>query len=155
MSLLNYTTQISAEKTVTEIQQMLSAAKAQQILTDYQDGVLSAISFRITGPFGMMTFRLPANVDKIYRVLVRDRKITPRLRTMEQASRVAWRIIKDWLAAQLALIKAEMVTLEQVFLPYAQNADGATLFDVLAEGKFRGLALPSSNPNPARERGSE
>lgn len=84
-----------------------------------------------------------------------NRKITPRLRTMEQASRVAWRIIKDWLAAQLALIKAEMVTLEQVFLPYAQNADGATLFDVLAEGKFRGLALPSSNPNPARERGSE
>jgi hypothetical protein len=34
MAILNYTTQISAEKTVTEIQAMLAKAKAQAIMTE-------------------------------------------------------------------------------------------------------------------------
>src|SRR4051812_45304670 len=103
MAILNYTTQIAAEKTVTEIQQLLARARAKAVLTEYEDGVLSAISFRIDTQHGVMSFRLPANIQKIYQVIVRDRRITPKLRTMEQASRVAWRILKDWLEAQLAI----------------------------------------------------
>jgi hypothetical protein len=146
MAILNYTTQISAEKTVTEIQSMLAKAKAQAIMTEYDpEGVLSALSFRIMTGAGVMTFRLPAKVQKIYQVIVRDRRIAPKLRTREQAARVAWRIMKDWLEAQLAIVTAEMVDLEQVFLPYAQGPDGVTLYESLKDRRFSGLALPDSS----------
>lgn len=144
MAILNYTTSISTEKTVSEIQGLLAKAKAQAIMTEYDDGVLSAVSFRIMTGHGVMSFRLPANVQKIYQVIVRDRRITPKLRTKEQASRVAWRIMKDWLEAQLAIVSAEMVDMEQVFLPYAQNSEGITVYEALREGHFKGLALPQS-----------
>jgi hypothetical protein len=142
MPILNYTTQIATEKTVAEIQTMLARAKAQAVMSEYDNGVLSAVSFRIMTGEGLLTFRLPANVQKIYQVLVRQR-IATKLRTREQAARVAWRIIKDWLEAQLALVSAEMVDLEQVFLPYVQSPDGSTLYETLKDQKFAGLALPS------------
>jgi hypothetical protein len=34
----------------------------------------------------------------------------------EHAARVAWRVIKDWLEANLALIAAQMATIDQVML---------------------------------------
>lgn len=143
MSLLNYTTQIQVEKTVAEISKALAQAKAQGVLTEYgPDGVLTAISFRVMRPYGMMSFRLPANVDKVFAVISRDKHIPPKLRTREQASRVAWRIVKDWLEAQLAMTRAEMVAIEQVFLPYAQNEEGVTLYEALKARQFQGLALP-------------
>jgi hypothetical protein len=57
-------------------------------------------------------------------------------RLQAQASRVAWRIIKDWVDAQLAIIETEMVTLEQVFLPYMQVKDNKTLYEVMIEKRF-------------------
>ena len=145
MSILNYTTTIAADKTVSEIQKLLAGARAQAVLTEYDtDGVLAAISFRVRGPCGMMTFRLPANVDKLYGVICSSSRIPKRNRTRDQAARVAWRIIKDWLEAQLALIQVEMATLEQVFLPYAQNEAGVTVYESLLAGQFNGLALPDA-----------
>jgi hypothetical protein len=41
--------------------------------------------------------------------------------------RVAWRVIKDWMEAQLALVEIRMVTIPQVFLPWAIMRDGRTL----------------------------
>lgn len=155
MPILNYTTQIAAEKTVTEIQSMLARAKAQAVMSEYDDqGVLTALSFRIKTGAGVMNFRLPANVQKIYQVLVRQ-KVTPKLQTREQAARVAWRIVKDWLEAQLALVSAELADLEQVFLPYAQDETGATLYEVLRDRQFHGLALalPSSGGGGAEHGG--
>lgn len=141
MSLLNYTTEVSATKTVHEIHAMLAKSKASAVMSEFDaDGVLSAVSFRISTPAGVMTFRLPANIQKVYQVLIRQ-KIGPKWRTREQASRVAWRIIKDWLEAQLALVTLEMVDLEQVFLPYAQGTDGVTLYERLKAESFDGLTL--------------
>lgn len=56
-----------------------------------------------------------------------------------QAARVGWRILKDWIEAQLALIETGMVTIEQVFLPYVQNDKGQTLYEAIADKKFAGL----------------
>lgn len=146
MSILNYTTKIDVEKTVAEIQKLLSGAKAQAIMTEYEAGILIAVSFRIMCPFGLMSFRLPGNVRKIRQVLERS-KIPTKLKTNHQAARVAWRIVKDWLAAQLAIIQAEMVTIDQVFLPYAQDSTGQTVYEKLAATKFNGLALPAERPS--------
>jgi len=59
----------------------------------------------------------------------------------KQATRTGWRIIRDWLEAQLAMIQAGMVSITDVFLPYAQNSQGETLYERLKDQKFSGLAL--------------
>jgi hypothetical protein len=138
-SIHRYTTTISATKTLQEITRMLSEAKASAILTELADGRPTAISFRVQTSFGLMTFRLPGQVREVDRILAGSRLIPPRLRTLEQAERVAWRIIRDWLESQLAMVQAGLVAIEQVFLPYAQGPDGTTLYERLKEQRFAGL----------------
>ncbi len=141
--LLNYTTSISAEKTVGEIQSKLAKAGARQILHEFDGfGNVSALSFRINTTFGEMAFRLPANIASV-EALLRKQFRRGKYATTEQATRVGWRILKDWTEAQIALIQTGMVTVEQVFLPFAQNASGQTVYEALVEKKFSGLALPA------------
>jgi hypothetical protein len=105
-----------------QIEVKLAKAKTEAILKEYDsDGIVSAISFRIKTEFGILTFLLPANIQRIYQVVARDTQIPRSLRTREQASRIAWRIVKDWTDAQLAMIEAGLVDLQQVFLPYARR----------------------------------
>ena len=144
MSILNYTTTIAVEKTVGEIQAMLGRAKASAVLTEYgPTGIVSAVSFRINSANGTLSFRMPADAQRVYQVMVRDGRVPRAKRTQEQAARVAWRIMKDWLAVQLALIQCGMVDFEQVFLPYMQFPNGQTVYESLKEKRFTGLALPS------------
>ena len=57
MVILNYTTSIDPEKTAMEIQRKLADAKAQAILTEYNDnGLLNAMSFRIMTTYGIIFF---------------------------------------------------------------------------------------------------
>ena len=144
MSLLNYTTTIGVEKTVGEILYMLGRAKAQAVLIEFSDGSPTSVSFKIATANGPIAFRLPARIDNVYKVLLRDRNIPKKARSMEQASRVAWRIVKDWLAAQLAFVEAEQAEMTQLFLHCAQRQDGRTVYEVLQESNFSGLALPPS-----------
>jgi hypothetical protein len=141
MSILNYSTTIEVSKTVGEISVMLAKAKATAILTELEEGIVSAISFRIKTEFGLLTFRLPANAQRFFQQMVRDRRVPPKMRTKEQATRVAWRIVKDWLAAQLAMIEAGLVDLEEVFLPYAQNQAGRTVYEVMKTERFSNFLM--------------
>ena len=148
MGLLNYTTSISGEKTIGEIQKALSRAGARAILCEYDGfGNVSALAFRIATQFGEISFQLPANVSAVKKILSKQAqtgKIPRRFANDDgQAARVAWRILKDWIEAQLALIETGMVTVEQVFLPFAQNATGQTVYEALLEKRFTGLALPA------------
>ena len=69
--------------------------------------------------------KIKANVDKVYTVLHRQKVNCDR----EQAERVAWRIVKDWVEAQMAILESEMVQIDEIFLPYMVNNDGQTLFE--------------------------
>jgi hypothetical protein len=53
-----------------------------------------------------------------------------RYREHDQAERVAWRIVKDWIAAQLAIVETGMTSLDQVMFPYMLDNDGATLYEL-------------------------
>ena len=145
MPLLNYTTQIAAEKTVAEIQQTLAKAGAMAIMTEYDpNGVLVGISFRIGTPFGPTAYSLPCDIAAVNLILdkqAREGKVPRRLVTKEQAARVGWRIIKDWVEAQLALVQTRMVTLDQVFLPYARTPTGETVYQRYVGAGMAGLAL--------------
>lgn len=143
MPLLNYTTTIDAAKSIAEIQAMLINAGAAQIMTEAVDRKIAAINFRIDSEHGVMTFRLPANVNAVHIKMQRTQKVAYRFKTRDQAERVAWRILKDWLEAQLALISLGMVEFPQVFLPYMQDDTGRTLYEALKEKKFAELALPA------------
>jgi len=134
MAILNYTTSITTEKTASEIQKKLAMAGAQAVMSEYdEDGIMCAMSFRINNLF----FRLPINIIGVHNALMDDRNIGKRFKTYEQASRVAWRIVKDWIEAQIAIIQAGQAELEQVFLPYAQNQNGKTVYEIIKESGFK------------------
>ena len=86
MPFLNYTTEVSAERSVAEIQSKLAKAGAWSILHEYQRGTgeLIGLSFQIDTQFGPMAFRLPANIDAVAKILIkhRTRSVTPRTVTV-------------------------------------------------------------------------
>jgi len=126
---------VEASKTVYEIQCILQSNKAKALVIDYGiGGEVKALSFIIDTPQGEVPFRLPVNVDAVQKVMQRQRRVGRTDRA--QAVRVAWRINKDWLLAQMALLETEQVRLEQIFLPYAVTSDGRTFFDVIVENRF-------------------
>lgn len=133
MPLLNYTTQISGDKSVGEISRALSKVGARRVMHEYDDaGNIIALSFEIIIKDNPIAFRLPTNWRPVLEVLENDYKVPNRLKTQEQALRVAWRITKDWVEAQCAFIETMMVTTPQVFLPYAITKNGEELYKVIA-----------------------
>lgn len=142
VNIKNYTTQIAAEKTLGEIQRALAQHGATAVLTEYDRGIVSAVSFKLNTPNGAVSFRMPANIAGVLACLKRSRSVPRKLQTPEQAARVSWRILKDWIEAQLAIVDAQMVSMSQVFLPYAQvTADGKTLAEVFEEAPSKVLRL--------------
>lgn len=128
MAILNYTTQIDFNKTIGEIYSILARVKVQQISTDYDNGQPSAVKFMLLYFEQPVYFRLPCNIEGVYKSLCRAPKVPNKLRTKEQARRVAWRIIKDWVEAQIAIVEAQQAEMVEVFLPYAIDKSGDTFF---------------------------
>ncbi len=138
MPLLNYTTQIEASKTVGQIHGILVAHGARSILTNYDNqGQIESLSFEVETPHGIAHIKLPINVEAVLRVMMRsDSRVPRRLVNRTQATRIAWRIVKDWVEAQMAILETEMVKMEQIFLPYIQTQNGETLFEVFEARKM-------------------
>lgn len=128
MPILNYTTSISYDKTIAEIQRCLVSHGANKIVTDYSDGLPTAVTFCLTMEGNMVAFALPCNYEGVLKAMQRDRKVPRRLCTDEQALRVSWRIVKDWVEAQVAIVDARLADVAEVFLPYAVTKNGQTLY---------------------------
>lgn len=126
MPLLNYTTKVDVYSTLGSIQAQLVKHGAKKIMQDYDDnGHITSLSFMVDTPVGPRGVRLPANVDAVHAVLARQKVKCDR----EQAERVAWRIVKDWIEAQMAILESEMVQIDEIFLPYMLNSSGTTVFE--------------------------
>lgn len=129
MPILNYTTKVDAHKTLAEIQRRLVAKGAQSVSVDYEpNGTPSAVTFMIPVNEKPIHFRLPSNYQGVEKAMQRAKGVPYRLQTREQAVRVCWRILKDWIEAQMAIIEAGQAQLSEVFLAYALNDKGQTLF---------------------------
>ena len=140
MAVLNYTTTIAAAKTIGEMQAMLAQAGAARVGVEYHDGSASGMSFLLSTPHGERAFTLPVDVDAMERLLAKQRKGNNRVKAdRAQAERVAWRVMKDWLAAQLALVETQMAALDQVMLPYLHTDDGRTLYAAYKDHEVLGL----------------
>lgn len=138
MAILNYTTQIEAAKTVGQIHEILRTHGAQSVLTNYDErGEIESLSFEVNTPNGVAQIRLPVDPDAVLRVMKKfDSHVPNRLQTRPQAVRIAWRIVKDWVEAQMAILETEMVKMEQIFLPYIQVRGGQTFFEVFESRKM-------------------
>jgi hypothetical protein len=136
MPLANYTTTVSAARTVAEIEEILTKHGARQIMKNYsEDGTIESLSFTVSIPYGNMGIRLPVNPEAVLRVLERQ-NVPHHLKTHEQAVKIAWRIVKDWVRAQMAILETEMVKMEQIFLPYMITPDNKTLYEAMVDKKF-------------------
>lgn len=144
MPLLNYTTSIAPTKTVMEIQSALAKAGASAIMANYdKEGNIVALSFKIPAEGQEIAFKLPTAWQPVQATLKRQR-VSSKYQTPEHALRVAWRITKDWVEAQLAIIETQMVTTAQVFLPYAITRDGSTVYEYIANNQQ--ILLGDGNP---------
>lgn len=139
MAILNYTTTVDAFKTVSEIEYILMRHKAKSIMKDYDGESITGLSFLIDTGVQQVPVRLPVKIDECLVVLKKEKKENPRKQikdTRQQAERVAWRILKDWVEAQMALLDIEMVRFEEIFLPYIETNNGQTIYERLEERQF-------------------
>lgn len=128
MAILNYTTQIDCFKTINEIQKILSTHGANKIIVDNVNNLPSSLTFQINWNNKPVAFVLPCNYHGVFKAMKKDKKISKKFLTEEQALRVSWRILKDWIEAQMAIVESELATLPEVFLPYAVTKNGTTLY---------------------------
>lgn len=128
MAILNYTTKISVAKTMGEIQELLGSKGALSVSSVYEDGEATAVHFALKVNNQTINFKLPANWQGVLAAFKKDRAVPRSSETEEQAKMTAWRIVKNWVEAQLALIEAGQAEMAEVFLPYATTSSGQTLF---------------------------
>lgn len=141
MPILNYTTSIDPHRTLSEIQRLLAVKGARGILTEYADGEPVAVAFQINYGGQQLRYRLPCRSAAVHDVLQREwRKgtVTKRYTDKQHAVRVAWRILKDWLEAQLALVESGMTDMPEVFMPYQLVEGDLTMYEVMQQRLLTG-----------------
>lgn len=129
MPISNYTTKIASNKTLGEIQEILGSHGADKIMINYDNKQPVAISFMYTINGTEVGFQLPANYKGVLGAMTKDKKVPRTMCTADQALRVSWRILRDWIEAQMAMVEAEQSDVLQVFLPYAILPSGKTFYD--------------------------
>ncbi len=123
----NYTTEISADRSILEIEKLLTLFGAAAIIKEYTaDGKVHSLMFKLAND----AFKLPANVNGVKEILYKGTRShhssDGAKRREDRSYRVAWRIIKDWTHAQLSLIASGQAQPQEIFLPYM--FDGKTTF---------------------------
>lgn len=115
----NYTTDISADRSILEIEKFLTLFGAAAIIKEYTlDGRVHSLMFKLVDD----AFKLPANVNGVKEILYKSSRSAHSddgaKRREERAYRVAWRIIKDWVHAQLSLVASGQAQPQEIFLGY-------------------------------------
>lgn len=138
--LRNYTTTISTARTISEIERLLALYGASAIQKRYKNAEVFSFVFTITGPYGTQTFQLPLDVPAFQQRLI-DLKNNGELPGIskkdvsnpDKARRIGWRVIKDWVDAQLTLIDAGQLTMQDVFFQYMIDEGGRPLRQVVGK----------------------
>jgi hypothetical protein len=149
--MLNYTTKVPAERSLGEISRLLAKSGASAVMHEYDDsGDIKSLSFKMKLDGQEIGFRLPANWSGIESIMLEERRnrnstLRPWMLEKDHFVNVSWRVIKDWIEAQLALIEANQATAQQVFLPYAITQNGQTLAERIQDNPGMLLGMGGSN----------
>ena len=115
----NYTTDVPADRSILEIEKLLTLFGALAIIKEYDaDQKVHSLTFKLQTD----AFKLPANVEGVKEILFKGTRSSAtkemEKRREQKAYRVAWRIIKDWTHSQLSLIASGQAQPLEIFLPY-------------------------------------
>ena len=138
------TTEIPTHRTIAEVQGVLVKSGAKQIAQDYgEGGLITGMKFAIVIDGGTWVhFDLPVRCDKVF-TLLQDQRKRQREKHVDAdrktAERVAWRQLLRWIEAQMALVDLGMAKAHEVFMPYALDQNGRTMFSLWNSR----LALPA------------
>jgi len=138
MPIKNYSTGINFMKSIGEIQGCLVAHDAKAIMINYEDRIPESLSFMVETSQRVMAFKLPANISGVLKAMEKQR-LSARFTNKDHAARVGWRIVKDWVIAQMAILEAEMVSIDEIFLPYLLTDGNKTLYDYMLDRGFKQL----------------
>lgn len=132
--LKNYTTQISAEKSIFEIEQLLNSFGATKTMKEFTaEGKVKSLAFMID----TKSFKLPANVEGVKNVLFKDKRYSGKRDAManrnETAYRVAWRVLRDWIYSQLSVVASGQAQPDEMLLPFIYDGK-RTLYQAYKEG---------------------
>lgn len=146
MPIKNYTTEVDANKTCGEITGLLASKGAKRTQVDYDDqNQPIAVSFVFPVHGIPVYFQLPCNIAGVLKCLKTQKGVPWHRQNIDTARRVGWRILKNWLEAQLAIVEAGAAQMAEVFLPYAMQNDGKTMF-ALFEETYANKALNAAPP---------
>lgn len=157
MALKNYTSGVPASRSIAWIEAKLAGCGATQILKMYDlTARVEGIAFIMPINGKEMSFKLPARVDEC-EVVLRAAVKRPRADTLkrigQQAERTAWKIVADWVDAQMAMIDLSQVEFMQIFMPYLySHAKKQTYFEIVKGRGFQKL-LPEAVVEKSAEGG--
>ena len=135
----NYTSAVDSSKTIARIEAILAKTGAQNIIKNYQDGLLVNVTFTLKVNGKVIAILLPANIDAAFEVM-RAKVKRPHQGTLdrlrEQAARTAWKLQQEWLEIQLSFIEMKQVEPLQAFMGYIYNGK-TTLYQVMKSSGFK------------------
>ena len=133
MAIKNYTSEVSVHKSLAEIRGALAEHGARSIMVEYDEkGQPNGVVFQSETRVGLRAFALPANADGVRAVMAKQK-----VKAADgQAERTAWRNVRDWILAQMAIIEAGMVQMDEVFLPYMTDGQGRTIYQLYQGGNL-------------------
>lgn len=135
MPILNYSTKVDAWRTVNEIQQILAKHGVSHFSIKNEGSFPIGLSFTIDYKGQPLNFLLPCNYKGVLGCFKKTKGVPASSKNDAQALRTSWRIVKNWVEAQLAIIQSDSVTIHEAFMAYlVVNADGQTLSDKLLNG---------------------
>ncbi len=127
------------------IEAKLANHGASQILKLYDDQKrVKGICFIIVMGGREIPFKLPARVAECENVLRSNLSSRARPETIKkiaaQAERTAWKILLDWVEAQMAMIELAQVEIMEVFLPYLYDRqEKKTYFELIKSRGYKAL----------------
>lgn len=145
MALKNYTSTVPVARSISYIEQKLVQHQAKQILKLYTpDHAVKSLCFTVSVRGNDVHFQLPAKVVACESILLKNlsRRAKPETKNKikEQAERTAWKILSDWVEAQMAMIELAQVDFLEVFMPYVFDpVKQMTLYEIAQESGFKRL----------------
>jgi hypothetical protein len=144
MNIKNYTSSVSADKSILDIERILIGMGARNIAKEYDGfGKVDAISFSIPRGEGVVPFKLPAKRDAIKKLFLKQYRRPSKNQEEQcaaQADRTAWKNMKEWVELQATMIKLEQVEFMEVFMPYIYSLQqGKTVYELAKENSFQKL----------------
>lgn len=147
---LNYTTTVPPGRSASECIDILIKHGARKVgMSVGEDKVPDGIEFVIDTAFGPRSYTVDVDAARVRKVLLAaysEGRVERRHTDPAHAVRVAWRVAKDWLEAQMAMIETGLVTLDQVMLPYMRVDDAHTLYGAWQENERAAIEAAGARP---------